>query len=94
MESKTKTPRVRFFASYDGALENGSFWRVSYYPAYMRGVGLYINGDYMDWGESAAATLAECDAHCEALLGTGYREYAPDEFKRLAPKCNGGNGRY
>lgn len=87
----TARTTARFFAISDEGVENGSFCKVVYRPAFARGVAHYINGDYV--ATIDAATLGECEAKCTELKGTGLREYPADAFKALAPKCVGGKGR-
>lgn len=87
----TKAPaKVRYFAHSDCGLENGSFRRITFRPAWARGDATYINGDYMG---SDIVDAGRLNTVCEDLRTGGYVEYAPKDFKRLAPKCCGGKGR-
>ncbi len=84
-------PRV--FSTSDDGVRNGSFIRASSFRLdgkICRALATYMNGDFVGNAELLDAKPVH-DAEIAKLLADGYREYSAKDFRRLAPRCVGGN---
>jgi hypothetical protein len=81
--------KIRIFAPHDDAVRNGSIRRVIYYPARLRQVSIFINGDFMNdlIERPVLKTVADCDFLCTQMLAEGEKEYTQKQFDQLAPAC-------
>ncbi|MBV8225486.1 MAG: hypothetical protein JO232_09895 [Verrucomicrobia bacterium] len=71
----------------EAGVRNGSFIRLIYSPAALRGYSTFINGDYMGREHLSLAEGSYERKLSELTNDAELREFTLEQFKQLAPKC-------
>jgi hypothetical protein len=80
-------PVFRIFSHSEAGVRNGSFIRLIYSPAALRGYSTFINGDYMGREGLSLADGSYERKLSELTSAADLQEFTLQRFNQLAPKC-------
>ena len=82
-----KKPVFRIFSHSESGLRNGSFIRLIYSPAALRGYSTFLNGDFMGREDLSLADGSYERKLTEFTSAAELQELTLQQFNQLAPKC-------